>query len=228
MNYMEKKVILMYNIMLWVFLCIRGYFMVKINKRLIIVAGLILILILAAIGYIWSGRSKRTYNINRVFVIEALGTQGYGYVDVSLNPDFIEEVSKRKQSDLNPYDISFKISKSNGLSNDDVVVLSITDSAGFIFDKDKLEYRISGLADGIELDIFKELIIVYDESSKKVILDNSNCSEFVKQNVLFSIKRELLEYNRGDVVEIIGYVDMNAARDNSYNILSTTLEYIVK
>ena len=97
-----------------------------------------------------------------------------------------------------------------------------------IAENTEIEDASDDVMEETDLDIFKDLIIEYDAASKKIVLDNSQCSEFIKQNVIFSIKREQDEYNPGDVVVIMGYIDMNAAADNRYNVIATTFEYIVE
>ena len=195
----------------------------KVNRLPVIVISVLIVLTLAIItGYIVHLNNDEIIDINQVFQIEVLGTEKYGYVNVTVNPDFVEKTGIRLS------EFSYKVSKNNMLSNGDVITITIDDAAGSTLNVSQLDYTITGLEDGTDLDIFKDLIIKYDAKTKKLVLDNSQCSGFIRENVLFSIKRELSEYNKGDVVEIIGYVDMNAAADNRYNILSTTYEYIVE
>ncbi len=198
--------------------------MTKVNKIPIIVISVLIVLTLVIIiGYIVHlNKDDEMIDINEAFQIELLGTQGYGYVNVTVNPDLVEKTG------ISMSELSYKVSKSNMLSNGEVIRITIDNAAGIKLNEQQLNYTVEGLKDGTDLDIFKDLIIKYNADSKKLVLDNSQCSEFIKENVLFSIKRELEEYNKGDVVEIIGYVDMNAATDNRYNILSTTYEYIVE
>lgn len=189
----------------------------------IVISVLIAVTLLIIIGYlIHLNKYEETMDVSDVFRIELLGTEGYGYVNVTVNPDFIEKTG------ISLSDFSYKVSKSNMLSNDEVIIITVDNAAGIKLSESQLKYTVAGLKDGNDLDIFKDLIIKYDADTKKLVLDNSQCSEFIKENVLFGIKRELSEYNKGDVVEIIGYVDMNAATDNRYNIISTTYEYIVE
>ncbi len=194
------------------------------KKTVIAIISILPILTLVIlIGYIiYLNRDDAIVDINEVFIINVLGTEGYGYVDVSVNPDFIEKTGV----DLSRF--SYSVSQDNMLCNGDTIVITVDDAANLTLNVDNLKYVISGLKEGTDFNIFKDLIIRYDEQLKKIELDNSECSEFVKENVMFSIKRELSEYSRGDIVEIIGYVDMNAARDNQYNILATTLEYVIE
>ncbi len=189
----------------------------------IVISVLIAVTLLIIIGYlVHLNKNDEMFDVSDAFRIELLGTEGYGYVNVTVDPDFIEKTG------ISLSDFSYKVSKNNMLSNDEVITITVDDSAGLKLKKSSFEYTVSGLKAGNDLDIFKDLIIKYDTETRKLELDNSQCSEFVKENVLFSIKRELSEYNKGDVVEIIGYVDMNAAADNRYNIISTTYEYIVE
>ncbi len=198
--------------------------MIKKNKIPILVGTVLtiltlLIVILCLIRV--DDNKKNIYDINQVFVVELLGTENYGYANVTVNSDFLE------QADIDLSDFKYKVSQKNMLSNGDIITITIEDTVGLKFNKTKLEYKISDLQEGTDLDIFKDLIVEYNEVTGKIVLDNSQCSQFIKENVLFSIKRELTEYKKGDIVEIIGYVDMNAATDNRYNILTTTYEYTV-
>lgn len=197
----------------------------RINKiPYIVILALIIVTVTVGIVYIiyLNSEADSNYNISEAFDIAVLGTENYGYANVILKPEFIS----RSGLDIDKF--SYRVSKNNRLSNGEVITINVDNSDDVIFDSNSFDYQVSGLKSGTDLDIFKDLLITYDDNTKKILLDNSGCSEFIRKNVMFSIKRELPEYNIGDVVEIIAYVDMNEATMNRYNIKDTTYEYIVK
>ncbi len=202
------------------YLC-KEYHMLKIKRNTIIVTAIILIILLIIVVFKSFNGTKKV-NISDIFKIEVLGTDGYGYVNIAIDMNFIEATG------VNLNDIEYTVNKNSNLSNGDLICITVSDIKGVKLDKNQFEYEISGLNKATDLDIFKDLNVEYDVQNKKIVLDNSQCSEFIKKNVIFSIKYEKDEYNLGDAVTIVGYVDMNAAADNGYNVVSTILEYVVK
>ena len=191
------------------------------KKNYIIATVAVALIGIGVCSYLGIKKSK-SYDINEVFVVEVLGCNGYGYANVKVNPDFIEK------SGLDIEIFSYEINKTNMISNGDVISVKITDKANVQINEDIYVYLVDGLNEGTELDVFKDLTISHDSQTGKVILDNSLCSEFVKENVIFSVNREKDSYDVGEVVEIIAYVDENAAADNGYIITKTSYEYIVE
>ncbi len=212
---MEKSFSMLYNSILRT-IKIVGEIMKGIKKVFIIVP---IILIVILILLLCNGKE---YCIEEIFEVSILGTENYGYAKIELNSEFVAE----SKVDLSKF--SYSVDKNNNLSNNDVVSITINNAAGLKFDKKVLRINVTGLKKGTDLDIFKDLVIEYNEAEKKLILDNSMCSEFIKDNVLFAVKREKQNYDLGETVVIIGYVDMNAATDNRYNIIKTEIEYIIK
>lgn len=201
--------------------------MVKLNKLQIKIT-IVLCLFAVFIGVVYGVylNTREEYVLEDIIVMEILGTEDYGYAKVSVNPEFYED------SGIDTDSFSYTVSKYNNLSNGEHIIVEVDErklkKSGIRLNKYSLEYIIAGLTEGSEYDIFKDLIITYDKSDKKIILDNSECSEFVKENVIFNISYEKDKYEVGDKVVITGYVDMNAAADNRYDITNTRYEYVVK
>ncbi len=195
---------------------------IKVSKILLVIPIVLIALLLLAGLFNNIFKRRIAYNISEVFLVEILGTEGYGYANVSVNPDFVEKAG------ISLSDISYTINKTSNLSNDDYVEISLDKPKEIIFDKYVYSYKVTGLCKGTDLDVFKDLAIKYDAQTKEITLDNLGCSEFIKENVIFAVKRQGKEYEPGDIIEIIAYVDMNAASDNRYNILSTIYEYEVQ
>lgn len=193
--------------------------MKKNNKQLII---LIIVIVIALLSLVMFKSSNNVFKIEDVFEIQILGTEGYGYADISLSPDFIAT------SGVNISEFTYDMDKKSKLSNGEIITVTVKDSAGIHLNEKQFTFEVSGLKKGTDLDIFKDIIISYDEQTKDIVIDNSQCSEFIKENVLFIIERKKEEYNPGEKVVIIGYVDMNAATDNLYNIIKTEYEYTVE
>lgn len=193
--------------------------MKKNNKQFII---LIIVIVIALLSLVMFKSSNNVFKIEDVFEIEILGTEGYGYADITLNPDFIAT------SGVNISEFVYDLDKKSKLSNGEIITVTVKDSANIHLDKKQLTFEVSGLKKGTDLDIFKDIIICYDEQTKDIVIDNSKCSEFIKENVLFIIERKKEKYDLGEKVVIIGYVDMNAATDNLYNIIKTEYEYTVE
>ena len=198
--------------------------MKKNNKQLItliIMLGLLSLAIFIAYK-IYVDKSSNVFKIEDVFEIEILGTEGYGYADITLSPDFIAA------SGVNISEFIYDMDKKSKLSNGEIITVTVKNSADIHLDEKQLTFEVSGLKKGTDLDIFKDIIICYDEQTKDIVIDNSMCSEFIKENVMFVIERKKEEYSLGEKVVIIGYVDMNAATDNLYNIIKTEYEYTVE
>lgn len=170
-------------------------------------------------------------SIEQMYNVNIYGTQGEGYVDISVNEEYIDRYTKTTGIELNKDDIILKVSKDNNLSNDDRFTVSIENiselnEAGVFFEKDNVTYKVSGLKVGTDFDVFSDLKLAIDDGN--IVLDNSGCSNFVKDNVDFFIKDKKESYKEGDTVMIGAYVDMNAATDNGYNIKITEKEYILE
>lgn len=166
----------------------------------------------------------------QMYVVNIYGTEGEGFVDLSFNEEYVKSFTKNNGTALMITDLDISISKENNLSNGDKFIISIAnfaelESFGIFFDKTGVTYSVSGLKHGTDFDVFADLKIYVDDG--QIVLDNSGCSNFVKDNVEFFIKNGSLSYKEGDTVIAGAYIDMNAATDNGYNIKVTEKEYIL-
>ena len=167
---------------------------------------------------------------NKAFSVNIYGTEGEGYVDIEYNDDYISKFYDKDGNVVTKKHIQLEVSKANNLYNDDKFTVSISNLSslkekGIKFDKSSETYTVKGLKIGTDYDVFKDFKIYIDED--EVMLDNSGCANFVKDNVIFYIKNKLDSYNKGDTVVIGVYVDMNAATDNGYNIKVLEKEYVL-
>ena len=167
---------------------------------------------------------------DKAFTVNIYGTEGEGYVDIVYNEEYLNDFVLSDSIILNKEHIQLDINRPNNLSNEDAFTVEITNvdslkEKGIKFDKSKMSYRVSGLKDGIDYDVFSDFKIYID--GDEVMLDNSDCSNFIKDNVIFFIKNKIDSYKEGDTVVVGVYVDMNAATDNGYNIKELEKEYVL-
>ena len=166
----------------------------------------------------------------KLIAVNIYGTEGEGYVEVEINGNYIKNLKTDDGALLENSMFDIEISKENNLSNGDSFSVSIANADDLknqeiIVDKSSVTYKVSGLKEGVDFDIFADLKISIDDG--QIVLDNSGCSNFVKDNVDFFIKNDTLSYKEGDTVMVGAYVDMNAATDNGYNIKVKEKEYIL-
>lgn len=207
--------------------------MIKFNKIPIFLIVCVFI-ITAAFG-IWiliSAEDDGSSHIafEKLIAVNIYGTEGEGYVEVEINGDYIKNLKTGDGALIGDSLFDIEISKENNLSNGDSFTVSIANAddlknQGIIVDKSSVTYKVSGLKEGVDFDIFADLKISIDDG--QIVLDNSGCSNFVKDNVDFFIKNDTLSYKEGDTVMVGAYVDMNAATDNGYNIKVKEKEYIL-
>lgn len=207
--------------------------MIKFNKIPIFLVVCI-IFITAAFG-IWklasnSEKDDSKISFQKLYSVNIYGTEGEGYVKAEYNEEYGSKIIMNDGNKLTNEYIDIEISKENNLSNDDSFVVSILNvdelkAAGIIFDKTSVTYKVSGLKEDIDFDLFADFKIYIDDG--QIVLDNSQCSNFVKDNVEFFIKGDSMSYKEGDMVVVSAYVDMNAAADNGYSISVKEKEYIL-
>lgn len=207
--------------------------MVKFNKIPILLIACVAI-ITAAFGLFSlidkDGKEEDKVLFDKAFNINIYGTQGEGYVDIGYNEEYLKSFLLSDSINLTKEHIKLDIINPNNLSNEDAFTVKITNAdslkeKGIEFNKISMSYRVSGLKDGIDYDVFKDFKIYIDGS--EVMLDNSDCSNFIKDNVIFFIKNKIDSYKEGDTVIVGVYVDMNAATDNGYNIKELEKEYVL-
>ena len=167
---------------------------------------------------------------DKAFSINIYGTEGEGYVDIEYNEDYISKHHTKDGNILAKENIELEVSNANNLYNNDQFTIVVSNSTslkdiGIRFDKTSETYTVKGLKIGTDYDVYKDFKIYIDDG--EVMLDNSDCSNFVKDNVIFFIKNKLDSYKEGDNVIVGVYIDMNAATDNGYNIKELEREYIL-
>ena len=207
--------------------------MIKFNKIPILLIVCVIIISIAFVAFLLIDKDDKENNkilFEKAFTVNIYGTQGEGYVDIEFNEDYLKAFKLNDNTNLSKELIVIEINRQNNLSNEDAFTISITNEKilkekGIEFDKYKMSYRVAGLKDGIDFDVFQDFKIYID--SGEVMLDNSDCSNFIKDNVIFFIKNKIDSYKEGDTVVVGVYVDMNAATDNGYNIKELEKEYVL-
>lgn len=208
--------------------------MLKFNKIPIFLAMCVLIITLA-LG-IWilvdSGDDEEnvSLDVGKLYVVNIYGTQGEGYVDIRIDTAYLNRVCDAVGVLLTDEDVKPKVSKLNNLSNGDKFTVSLLNedvvtNYGITVNSKEMTYSVVGLKDGTTYDVFNDLMIVIE--GQQLIIDNSKCSNFVKDNVDFFIKDQLETYKEGDTVIVGAYIDMNAATDNGYIIEKNEKEFII-
>ena len=207
--------------------------MIKFNKIPILLIVCVVIISAAFGAFLLIDKDDKDNNkilFDKAFTVNIYGTQGEGYVDIEFNEDYLKVFKLSDNTNLNKDFIQLDINRPNNLSNEDAFTVKITNAdslkeKGIEFDKYKMSYRVAGLKDGIDYDVFQDFKIYIDAGN--VMLDNSDCSNFIKDNVIFFIKNKIDSYKEGDTVIVGVYVDMNAATDNGYNIKELEKEYVL-
>lgn len=206
--------------------------MIKLNKIPILLVACVLIITGAMCVFMLvnNNSEKQQVKFDNIIDVNIYGTEGEGYVEIQYNDDYIGKYQTNEGAKLTKEQIEIDVSKSNNLYNDDVFTVSISNAItledmGIKLDKTSESYKVSGLKIGTDFDVFQDFKIYIDEGT--VMLDNSDCSNFVKDNVIFFIKNKLDSYKEGDNVIVGVYIDMNAATDNGYNIKELEREYVL-
>lgn len=207
--------------------------MIKFNKIPILLIVCVVIISAAFCAFLLIDKDDKENNnilFDKAFKVNIYGTQGEGYVDIEFNEDYLKEFKLSDNTSLTKELIELEINRQNNLSNEDAFTIRITNEnilreKGIEFDKYKMSYKVAGLKDGIDYDVFQDFKIYIDAGN--VMLDNSDCSNFIKDNVIFFIKNKIDSYKEGDTVIVGVYVDMNAATDNGYNIKELEKEYVL-
>ncbi len=208
--------------------------MLKFNK--IPVFLIVCVLIISAAFGIWllvdssEQEKKAGLEIEKLYKVNIYGTQGEGFVDLQIDKEYLQKICNETDISLNEEDVKAKVSVENNLYNGDKFTLS------FVYDKElkdkgvdiisnNITYTVKGLKEGTDFDVFSDIQVYIDNGN--IVIDNSHCSNFVKDNVDFFIKNQLETYKEGDTVIVAAHIDMNAATDNGYNIKKIETEIII-
>ena len=206
----------------------------KLNKIPLFLIVCVLI-ITAAFG-IWllvdtgDGEEQVVLDIEKLYNVSIYGTQGEGFVDIQIDEEYLENICEAIGYTLTEEDVKPKLTRDNNLSNGDKFTVSLMyesnlTAKGVSISRDKVTYSVEGLKDGTDFDVFGDVIIYVEDG--QLVIDNSRCSNFVKDNVDFFIKNQLETYKEGDTVIVGAYIDMNVATDNGYNIDKTEKEIVI-
>lgn len=160
-------------------------------------------------------------DITQLYKVNIYGTQGEGYVDLTLDEGYFEAYIIETGISLAKEDIAAEVSKPNNLSNGDKFTVKFKkadtlQNKGVKVIKSEGVYTVDRLKEGHVYDVFADVQVYVEEG--KVIFDDSKCANFIKDNVDFFIKSQQNTYKNGDVITIGAYVDMNAATENGYKI----------
>ena len=207
--------------------------MVKFNKIPVLLIVCVVIISAAFGVFLLIDKDDKENNkilFDKAFTVNIYGTQGEGYVNIEFNEEYLKMFKLSDNTNLSKEHIELEVNRQNNLSNEDSFTIKITNEKilkekGIEFDKYKMTYKVAGLKAGTDFDVFQDFKIYIDEGV--VMLDNSECSNFVKDNVIFFIKNKLDSYKEGDNVIVGVYIDMNAATDNGYNNKELEKEYVL-
>ena len=207
--------------------------MIKLNKIPILLIVCVLIISGSLCIFMLLDRDKLSNSrleFEEMIKVNIYGTEGEGYVDIQYNEDYLNKYITKDGEKLTKEDIQLDITNANNLNNNDQFTVAISNLSelkkkGFEFNKTSESYIVKGLKIGTDFDVFQDFKIYIDGS--EVMLDNSDCSNFIKDNVIFFIKNKIDSYKEGDTVVVGVYVDMNAATDNGYNIKELEKEYVL-
>ena len=170
-------------------------------------------------------------DITQLYKVNIYGTQGEGYVDLTLDEGYFEAYIIETGISLTKEDIAAEVSKPNNLSNGDVFIVRfmnkhLLQNKGVKVVKSEETYTVDRLKEGHVYDVFADVQVYLEDG--KIIFDDSKCANFIKDNVDFFIKSQQNTYKNGDVITIGAYVDMNAATENGYKIEITNKKITIK
>ena len=208
--------------------------MLKFNKIPIFL--IVCVLIISVAFGIWllvdgvGQEEKAGLELDELYKVNIYGTQGEGFVDLQINESYLQRICDESGIDLTAEDVKATVSKENNLYNGDKITVSFVigkalKDKGVNIISDTITYSVKGLKEGTDFDVFSDLNVYIED--EEVVIDNSRCSNFVKDNVDFFIKNQLETYKEGDTVIVGAHVDMNAATDNGYNIEKTETEFFI-
>lgn len=136
---------------------------------------------------------------------EALDMRDAILENVTFEIDFDEEKDKLKNGD--------KIKVTVDFDKDELKEYNIK------LTKTEFEVEVKGLLKGEEIDVFEGLKVVYTgyDGGGYAELDESGCSDFVKENINFYISSDRYELSNGSTVTVNAYYDGGSDYDYDYN-----------
>lgn len=182
--------------------------------------------------------------------VEVKGANGYGKVSLSVDysdlKDDIEDClgddsTKKERQKASEFadEIKFKVvsDQKDKLSNGDVIEVEVDydqedakKDFKFKFKKDTFKYKVEDLDDAEELDAFEGLDIKYEgfSPSARYYLDNSNCSDELRNYVYYEIVDGPERVGNGDTITVkaICY-DEDRLLDEGYVLSADKKDFIV-
>jgi len=192
-----------------------------------------------------SCKKVNTYDAEKLCKIEVTGTNGNGTASITSDYDYISDITDDVLGDNpNDYDVlalsvlfeTVKFdtdSETSQLSNGDTIKITLNYSSdrfkdyGIKFKNTSFEYKVSGLSEAVEIDLFKGLNIKYEGISPNaiVLIDNTKCDSFIKDNVSFSADKNYVA--NGDTITVTAYCRQSKLDENNYAVKSMTKEFNV-
>ncbi len=203
---------------------------ILISIGLVGLIGLVVLVLWAVLGGSGGRAKPDALDITELYKVNIYGTQGEGYVDMTLDEGYLEAYIIESGISLTKEDIVVEVSKPNNLSNGDTFTVTFQneqalEALGAKIANGTGTYTVDGLKEGTEYDVFADLVIYVDGG--QVVFDDGDCANFIKDNVDFFIKNPRDTYKEGDAITVGAYVDMNAATDNGYKIEKTETIIII-
>ena len=166
---------------------------------------------------------KSEVDISSCVMVSAQGFDGMGVVDCSTDAEEINKVFKQTmkelygdeiesstKSDFDKLEKSIRVQAepSNSVSNGDKITIQIlydekkAEECNVEIKPDSIEYTVSGLTAIQSVDAFEGFQVSFSgtENNTQIILDNSGCSDFVRNYVVFSLDGSTIKVLDGNVV----------------------------
>lgn len=197
-------------------------------------------------------KKKQTIDISECVDISANGFDGMGVVSCEKNASAISKTMKQTMKEMygddvedeikNAFDkleesIQFTASPSMNVSNGQEVEISIVfgekyaETCKVDFSPKTITYTVSGLTSIQSVDAYEGLSVTFagSEDNTQIMVDNSGCTDFVKNYVLFSIADEKPSYKNGETVTVNAEFGSNlpAEMTDIYVLASSSKTYTV-
>jgi hypothetical protein len=210
------------------------------NKKLF---NLGLITLLTTVALTACGEAKM--KAEDVIDIKLSGTDGHGSIKTEFDYDNIEKIMKDKLGkdyEEDKYSLMFDVGAeididgdTQNLSNGDKIKISLDlddddfEKGDIKFSAKSFTYTVSGLEEAKELDVFEGLTIDYEGISPllQAKVNTDNCSEFVKNNVKFSLSN-IGNVADGEKITVTASVYGSTLEENGYILTNTTKDYTVE
>ncbi len=210
------------------------------KKLSLFLSAVILIIALTAC------KGTKTYSTDDYVNIEISGLNGNGTAKIGIDRDFYAMVDEDlfdgnatdielAQMEIIVYEcVDFSTeSKTDGLSNGDEIVVTLEadnerlKEFGIKFDQKKYTYKIEGLKDPIELDVWNGVEIIYSGISPNgsVKIEYTGDNEFIKNNVGYYTSAYNLK--NGDTITVEAKCSEQKLEENLYIMTEKTKDFMV-